>query len=340
MGFSDQDMEDGLRRIPGVGNAVADGVHGLKSTVMGDGKQSGLLGMGQREAERYKPNEAAAQMPGYAAWQQRLMQGAQGAGARQAPTMTAAQLGPAALYGGAFINQAPQAQFRQGQEGLIAQLQAQANGTGPSLAQGQLQQATDRNMAQALAMGQAAGNNGAAMRNIANQRAAMSQQSAADSSQLRMAEQMQAQNQLGQVLAGARGQDIGLATEQAGFDQSAGLANQGARNQFSLQQGTFNQQAGMANQTAALQQQQMNDSLTQFYTQMGLNLDEAQRKAAMDMENMKLQGQLGFEGIDAGSYSSAAGNRVNQSQFFIKQLQNMLSSAGQGITSAATGGAA
>lgn len=103
-----------------------------------------------------------------------------------------------------------QAQTRAAQWGLIQQLQGQAAGTGPSLAQAQLQQATDRNMQQAMAMGvsQRGAGQTAALHNIAGQRAGIGQQMAGDSAMLRLQEQMAAQQQLGGLLGGMYGQDM------------------------------------------------------------------------------------------------------------------------------------
>jgi len=112
------------------------------------------------------------------------------------------------------------------QMALLAQLQSQyagmANGTGPSLAQGQLQHATDQNISQAMALGAAQQGQGlgyaSALRNIADQSAAARQQAAAQSAMIRNAEQMQGTQGLAGVAGlygGVRGQDLG----QAGMQQ-------------------------------------------------------------------------------------------------------------------------
>ena len=137
---------------------------------------------------------------------------------------------------GALGNEAArqQDQARAQQMALINQLQNQASGLGPSLAQAQLQQATDRNMQQAMALGvsQRGAGQGAALHNIANQRAGIGQQMAGDSAMLRLQEQLQARQMLGGLLGGMRGQDIGnmqfglgnqasLGMQQAGLDLPA-----------------------------------------------------------------------------------------------------------------------
>lgn len=145
----------------------------------------------------------------------------------------AAQQSAAAAQGsrfGALGNEAArqQDQARAQQMALINQLQNQASGLGPSLAQAQLQQATDRNMQQAMALGvsQRGAGQGAALHNIANQRAGIGQQMAGDSAMLRLQEQLQARQMLGGLLGGMRGQDIG--NMQFGLGNQASLGMQQA----------------------------------------------------------------------------------------------------------------
>lgn len=230
----------------------------LGGFLFGDARQPGFLGTGQYRAPGYSVDPNAAVIPNAAATRHVLDAGAMMSARREAPT----------------IATGPQDQFRAQQAGLAGALVAQANGQGPSLAQGQLRSATDRNLAQAMAVGQALGaNNPGALREIGNQRAAISQQAAADSSQLALQEQMQARNQLGQVLAGARGQDIGLASGQAQLSQ---------------------------------QQQEVNDQMVRFYTSAGMSLDQAQQQAALELERLRQGGALQQQQIDAGAYSDAA----------------------------------
>ena len=146
----------------------------------------------------------------------------------------AAQQNAAAAQGsrfGALGNEAArqQDQARAQQMALINQLQNQASGLGPSLAQAQLQQATDRNMQQAMALGvsQRGAGQGAALHNIANQRAGIGQQMAGDSAMLRLQEQLQARQMLGGLLGGMRGQDIGNMQWGLGNQASLGMQQAG-----------------------------------------------------------------------------------------------------------------
>jgi hypothetical protein len=132
--------------------------------------------------------------------------------------------------------------------GLIAQLQQQAAGQGPSLAQLQLQQATGENMNNAMALGAAQQGQGlgaqAALRSILDNQARIQQQSALQSAMLRNQEQMQAREQLGGVLGGVRGQDLGAAQAQAG--------NELNREQFNanINQANINRRMGLIDRAA------------------------------------------------------------------------------------------
>ncbi len=221
-----------------------------------------------------------------------------GVDARQNQTMQAAQLAPASqmqaaqLAPAATIAQGPQDQFRAQQMNLAQQLGAGAAGHGPSAAQAQLKLATDRNMAQslALALGARGGNQAGAMKQAQMQRAMIGQEAGAQSAALAAQEQQAAQQSLGQVLGAGRGADIGMATDQAGLQQQtnlqqgtmqqgANVANQAALNAQSLQQGTFNQQANAANLQAGVDQQKQKDGLVQSYLAQGMALDQAQQQA-------------------------------------------------------------
>lgn len=164
-----------------------------------------------------------------------LKQMSEGYGKRTAPKGTAQTAGRSGL--------------EQNRAGLIAQLEAMARGQGPSAAQIQMREAMDRAAgAQASAAAGAGGrgiNQGAALRQAANNTAAVQAQGARDTATLRAQEQMNAVGQLGGVI----GQGINA-------DNSLNTWNAGAQNQMTA-----------ANMQAQLQQ-------------LGLN-DEAQLKALM-----------------------------------------------------------
>lgn len=194
----------------------------------------------------------------------------------QAPTAVNNELAPAAQ-----IATGPQDQTRNNQNALVGQLQAQANGTGPSLAAGVLRQGTDRNLAglaAAAASGQPGGSNPAlAARQLATQNVVANQTLGQQVAQQRMQEQINAQNQLGGVLSNQRSQDIGLATGQAGLNQQTGLAQGQLNNATSL----ANLQAGVTTNGQGLQAAQGFDSL-------GLNSINSQTGAALNSDQQAI----------------------------------------------------
>lgn len=289
----------------GIFGFVGDGVKWVGKQVFGGSEDPGLLGAGQYKYQERELDPAAAKIGGAEQMRQTYSEGAMGAANRAAPGMAAAR-----------IDTAPQAEFRQGQANLAAALAAQARGEGPSLAQGQLKQATDRNLAQALAMqaSQRGPGSATALRQIANQRAAIGQQAASDSAQLRLAEQLQAQQQLSGVLQGARGQDLGLASDQAALESTAGQAN--------LQ--------------AALTQRQMNDQAVQQYLNLGFNLAQAEQKAAMDLERLRLEQEIQKNAIQSGAYAQTAQRR----QGVVEGLVRVAAGGATGGAGAAGGAAA
>lgn len=154
------------------------------------------------------------------------LQRAPGAGGGPLPASPA---GAAVGTGGGptLIDTAAQDELRKKQMALIMALEDQANGVGPSLAQAQLRQATDRNLGQTMALAATVGQGGprgAVLRGLGNRLTGANQQAAQDSSMLRLQEQLQARNQLGAIVGGARGQDIGLATGQAEITSREKLA--------------------------------------------------------------------------------------------------------------------
>lgn len=270
----------------GIGGAIGGAVSGVPGlnevggAIFGTGENAGILGTGQYKAKGQNINEKAftdnEDLKKRQAEFQRQLQEIQ---ARKAQQVAAAQ-----------INTGPQDQFRNAQLGLVSQLQQQAAGQGPSLADMQLRQGADRNLSNAIAMqasqrGGMAG--GLAMRNIAQQRADLGQQLAAQSGMQRLQEQQQAQQMLGGISGGARGQDIGLASTQAEMQQ----------------------QAALANQNAALQQQALNDKMSGFYNTGLADMDMAQRSSAQDLEKLKVNQNLGLQGINAQSYEGASKRR-------------------------------
>jgi hypothetical protein len=240
-----------------------------------------------------------------------------------AAQLAAAQQATAASFAGANINMAPQDQLRAQQMAFAQQLQQQAQGIGaPSVANLQLQAGTDRGLAQQMAMAASQGGGALAQRQSQRGMADISQAAAGQAAALRAQEQLAAQNQYAQALSGVRGQDIGLATSQAGFDQQTGLANAGftqqanlanqaAMNQFELAQAGFDQQANVTN---AGFQQQANIAQVEAQLQADAQAD-AMRRAFLGAETQALGIQEGaFQTQQQLQAQTDAQNKANQSQ--------------------------
>jgi hypothetical protein len=285
-------------------DTLADGGRYVGGKLFGTGKDPGFFGTGQYQADPYDVNRGAARIPEAERMRQTFQQGAVNSGDRGAATTT-----------GATIATGPQDEFRAAQGGLVSSLARQASGQGPTVAGAQLQRAADRSAQNALAI--AAGVRGpgsaGALREVQNQRSEIMQGAAADSAALALQEQQSAANLLGQVAGGARGQDIALASEQAGLSQQANLAN--------LQ----SEQA----------QRALNDQAVQYYLSQGYSLALAQQQAAMDLEKLLTDQNIQINAIQAGAYDSAAGRRVG----FVKDLARAgAQAAGTGAAGPAAGG--
>jgi len=208
-------------------------------TIFGGEGQMGLLGTGQAPAATlYQPEIGAYIDPNDATMRAQLAQG-----------LARSQSGDSALGGGD--------PFRAAQINQMGALQEQAAGTGPSVVQDQLTQATNQNIAQQQGMmaSQHGINAGLAARLGAQNTASIGQQAANQSAQLKAQEQMAGQSGLAGALASGRTGDV----------NAAGAINQ--NQQFYInaqaQQDEANRQALMARQAAiAGQQSQMNQTNT------------------------------------------------------------------------------
>lgn len=180
-----------------------------------------------------------------------------------------------------------QNQTRAQQMQLMQQLQQQASGQGPSLAQMQLKQAQGQNMAQAAALGQSqrGAGQGALLKNIQNQQAGIASGMANDSAMARLQEQMQARNMLGQNLSGVRGQDLGVAGMGLQNNQfNAAALNQGSQfnasannqmNQFNSGQAN---EFSNANQNRAIQMAQLQNDVNK--TNAGIEQENAKQQSS------------------------------------------------------------
>ena len=135
---------------------------------------------------------------------------------RQAP-----QSGPAA--------QGQYSGFRNNQADLISRLEAMSRGQGPSLAKQMFAQATDRNMQAQQAMANSGRGGAMGAFNAANNMGQLGAQAAQGAAAARTNEQMQAMQQLGLSIYGARGADEQMNQFNAGQQNQVMLANLDAR---------------------------------------------------------------------------------------------------------------
>lgn len=276
-----------------VGSSALDSVG---RGIFGDSRNAGALGVGQFKASPYNIDMSAFNDDSQGQQFRSDVTGfANAAAGRAAPTMQAATIDPA-----------QQAQFRAKQMALAQALEAQAAGRGPSLAQDQLRMATDRNIAQQMAMAASGGGNAAlARRQLGNQAAAMNQEAAAQSSIIRAQEQMAARQALAQALESARTQDIGLASKQAELLQGANTNNL----------------------EAAIRQRQLNDQAALEYRKLfadSLSNTFARRAAGQELG---VKNALGVMGVNQAGYKTASEARGN---FLGKLGEGLASYAGAG----------
>lgn len=170
----------------------------------------------------------------------------------QAPTVNAASAGAPVTAAGVNPNQ-PGTPFI---GDLMSRLSMQSQGLGPSVAQDQLRAATDANIKQQGAIAATLGsrNPALAMKTAANNAADVQQQAANQSAQTKVMEQLNAQQQLGQVGATANQQGLSVAQLLNNINQfNAGQGQSGNQFNAQLQQG-----ANLANASNYLTNQGQN----------------------------------------------------------------------------------
>lgn len=193
------------------------------------------------------------------------------------------------------------------QNALIKALQDQMAGVGPSLAQGQLKQATDRGIAQQMAMASSMGNNPLASRQAMQNQAQIQQQAAADSAQVRMAEQLEASKQLGSMVNTAKEQDITIAKLDAELANDANKEN--ARNKLTADV------TNMTEENKINLAQASQDTLAKIETEKNrltaLNIDSS---AALEQAIAKYQGEIDVSKFNAEGF-------IDASKFNVEKLE-------------------
>lgn len=187
------------------------------------------------------------------------------------------------------------------QQGLANQLQGVANGTGPSVAQAQLAQATGDNISNqaALMAGQrgASSNIGMIARQAAQQGSSLQQQAIAQGAALRAQEQLAGM----QALGGQQQNMANLAANQ--IAQQSGV-NQGLAGQAATQVGQVQGGLNTLNQgTQSLNQNQMNAMGNYAYTTAGLQNNINNANAGI--QGINAQGSQGLVGGLLGGLGSS-----------------------------------
>ncbi len=235
----------------------------------------GFLGLGSDDYKKYGINEKSFADPGYGTMRDHAYSDAATAKADATRQIKVnAATGQAATIDTNAANQA-----RGLQTALGSQLLAASQGQGPSAAQAQMGKATDAAVAQQLGLAASSrGNPAIALRNAAANTAQITQGAATDSAVLRAQEIQSAQGQLGALSTNLRGQDIGLASDQAQLNQQMGLANLGNQ-----------QQSNMAGAQLSEQHSQFQQQLAAQYMAGGMNAEQARIQALQDYQKFGAQ---------------------------------------------------
>jgi len=190
--------------------------------------------------------------------------------------------------------------LRANQMGLIERLQAAERGEGPSLANEQLKAATDRNLAQQMAM--AASTGGAiGLRQLGQQQASTAQQLAQQSAMNRMQEQIAARQELAGALQSGRAMDAELAQAQAQLGQQAGMTNLETR-----------RLAAQENLRSQLQRRQDIINQRQIATNAMLNTAQQRAQGRQSLQDLLVRQNLGIEGIRAQAYGARTSAQAQQ----------------------------
>lgn len=342
-GFSD--ITSG--NVSGWENDLVNGISDPSKALSGWDPSQGMKNKSQITAPTAPPQVQGPAAAPNAYQMQVPVQGPNGTYIARTPQMQAAQINQT----GGLNQYADQSQRAQSQ--LMGQLANQAAGRGPSVAQTQLQQGQQANTAATMAA--LASSRGQA--NPLAQRSAMEQQAAGNAqlNQQAALARIQEQQAAQQTLAGvagqsanqgltARGQDIGVNTNQAGLNQQANAANYGGGLQTNLAQAGINannasqlfgaqQNAGLAN----MQSGNTNNALIGQYANMGQQAQMANQNAALGYGNQNLQAQMGNAGIaqqNIQNTSNIAGGLLNGGAGVLSGM----ASGGTGLFAAAAHG--
>lgn len=224
-------------------------------------------------------------------------QGIAGAQGRAAPQATNTQVGQVQTGQASQLDGAQQAQMRQGQQTQINSLMQTALGNQAGAGELAAQRQGQRMIANQQAMAASARGGSGQLAQLGAARNAMDigGQVAGQAQQAAMADKQQANQLLSGALGQARGQDIGMASENAGLSQQMNMANLSAQNQGIFQQAGLNNATSLANMQAKLAQTGMNDAAIQAYLQQLTGMNSTELQGRMSQETAAM-GQTGLAG--------------------------------------------
>lgn len=255
-----------------------------------EGNQGTLLGLSSQAvntgvtAQDRQANQAKAATLGAAPQAQAAMGYSNDANnVSVGPTSTAA--GPNVAQTGAHA-----------QSTLMGQLQNEANGNGPSVADMQTKQAIAQGTAAQMGIAATQGGRNPAMANrqASVNAANIAQGAAGQAAQTKVQEQLAAQGQLGQVAGTVQGQNLGEATLGANVNEF----NAGQANNSTLTAAQIAQQTALANQKA------QNDAATQTTA----NLQQT------NLANQNVKGQYGLQQGQFDQATALANLQAQQQQ--------------------------
>ncbi|MEP6651823.1 MAG: tail fiber domain-containing protein [Myxococcales bacterium] len=225
------------------------------------------------------------------------------------------------------LDQQQQAEFRQNQKTLLGYLNGAIDGTAPSVAKLQLDEATQRNEANQLGLASAAsrgGNSALAMRTAANNIGMINQKAAADAALLRAQEIATARGQYGDVANSGRTTDVSIAGQNAGLQTGVSQSNAQLGTTANITGATLNQKtssenAGNAVAVNSLQAQlaqaaqttNANNNLSAGTTNATLGTQVATSNAKNQLDAQSLQAQLNQQASTANAGNSLAAQTTN-----------------------------
>ena len=229
----------------------------------------------------------------------------------QAQQMTPAQVAQLQQMQTAQINRGEDQQVRTDQISLAQALQAQAAGTGPSVAEAQLQRQNEAAIrAQMAASASARGGNVAmAQRQAAQNIAGLQAEAGAQAAALRIQEQATARDQLRGVLGDTRQTDATIASQQAQLVQETGKTNVTLDAQKQFADALSVQEASRVNATLGTDVNKLNASnvlaADTTSAELALRADQSNQTTALDAQK------------------ATALNNINTDQFNGKALDEM-----------------